>query len=105
MNAHVVCENLRRSPKQLMMLGCPMNLRATLFMAPFQDPRNPAVSFMCAKNGATYQDVPPSSTEMKFISCFTFGHPYGKWQFPGQGSNLCHRSNPSHSSANASSLT
>ena len=51
MNAHVVCENLRRSPKQLTILmsftwvfrtlGCPMNLRATLFMAPIPGSEEP----------------------------------------------------------------
>ena len=33
------------------------------------------------------------------------GHTLGMWKFPGQGSHLCHSSNPSHCSDNAGSLT
>ena len=34
-----------------------------------------------------------------------FGHTGGRQKFPGQGSNLHHSSNPSHTSNNAGSLT
>ena len=34
-----------------------------------------------------------------------FGHTYSMWTFPGQGSNLCHGSNPSGDSDNTGSLT
>ena len=33
------------------------------------------------------------------------GHTHGMQRLPGQGSNLCHRNNQSHSSDNAGSLT
>ena len=34
-----------------------------------------------------------------------FGHAHGIWKFPGEGLNLCHSGNPSHSCDNARSLT
>ena len=40
-----------------------------------------------------------------FFFFFFFGHICGMWKFPGQGSNPCHSSNPSHCSENARSLT
>ena len=40
-----------------------------------------------------------------FVCLFVFGIALGMWKFPGQGSNPCHRSNPSHCSDNTGSLT
>ena len=39
------------------------------------------------------------------FSLFCRGHTHGIHKFLGQGLNLCHSSNPSHSSDNAGSLT
>ena len=36
---------------------------------------------------------------------FFFCYAHDQWKFPGQGSNLCHRRDPSHCSGNAGSLT
>ena len=43
---------------------------------------------------------------LSFLVCFWFfGFAPGMGKFPGQGLNLCHSSDPSHSSENAKSLT
>ena len=40
-----------------------------------------------------------------FVCLFVFCHICDMWEFPGQGSNLCHSSNLSHCSDSARSLT
>ena len=40
-----------------------------------------------------------------FFFSFFFGYGHGMWRCPGQGLNQCHRSNLSHYSDNARSLT
>ena len=39
------------------------------------------------------------------VHSYFFNHAHSMWKFLGQGSNLCHRSNPSCCSGNAESLT
>ena len=46
-----------------------------------------------------------SARELSYGAPFFFGHIHGMQKFPGQGSNLCYSSDPSHSSDNARSLT
>ena len=39
------------------------------------------------------------------LFCFCFGHACGMWNYLGQGQNLCHSSDPNHSSNNTRSST
>ena len=48
---------------------------------------------------------PWSISLLFFFFFFPLGRAHGTWKFWGQGSNLCHCSNLSHSSDNAESLT
>ena len=41
----------------------------------------------------------------KYLKVFSFGHTYSMWNFLGQGSNLCHSSDPRHCSDSTGSLT
>ena len=47
--------------------------------------------------------------ELRIYKCafylFTFGHTWGMWKFPGQGSKLCLSSDPNHRSNNTGSFT
>ena len=40
-----------------------------------------------------------------YLFIYLFGCTQGMWMFPGQGSNMHHSSDPSHSSDHTSSLT
>ena len=49
-----------------------------------------------------------SQTNLVYLMCLSlsvFGCTHGTWKFLGQGLNLCHSRDPSHSSDNAGSLT
>ena len=49
-----------------------------------------------------YKHTVPSSFCL-FVCLFVFNHARGMHKFLGQGSNLCHSSNPNHSSDNSCS--